>query len=71
MRDNAIPATSAKIRPILVALLMLLSTVVAVAGPVQAIGPNQTDYGLQVAILPDYMSTYAVKLYSTLAGWHL
>ena len=45
MRDNAIPATSAKTRPILVALLMLLSTIVTVAGPVQAIGPNQNDMG--------------------------
>ncbi len=67
MRDNAIPATSAKIRPILVALLMLLSTVVTVAGPVQAVGANQTDFGLQ-GDLPDNMSAVTSNFTAPLAG---
>ncbi|MEZ8112254.1 MAG: thrombospondin type 3 repeat-containing protein [Candidatus Poseidoniaceae archaeon] len=67
MRDNAIPATSAKTRPILVALLMLLSTVVTVAGPVQAVGANQTDLGLQ-GDLPDNMSAVTSNFTAPLAG---
>ena len=67
MRDNAIPAISAKIRPILVALLTLLSTVVTVAGPVQAVGVNQTDLGTG-GDLPDNMSATTSNFTSPLAG---
>ncbi len=45
MRDNAIPATSANLKPIFVALLMLISSLALIASPVQAIGPNQNDMG--------------------------
>ena len=67
MRDNAIPATSARIRPIIVALLMLLSTVVTLVGPVQAVGANQTDLGLQ-GDLPDNMSAVTSNFTASLAG---
>ena len=67
MRDNGIPAKSAKIRPILVALLMLLSTVVTIAGPVQGVGVNQTDFGLQ-GDLPDNMSAVTSNFTAPLAG---
>lgn len=45
MRDNAKPATSTNLRPIFVALLLLISSLALIASPVQAIGPNQNDMG--------------------------
>lgn len=45
MRDFSIVASSAKLRPLFVALLMLISTMALIASPVQAIGANQNDMG--------------------------
>jgi len=45
MRDNSITVVPTNLKPIIVALLMLISSLTLIASPVQAIGPNQNDMG--------------------------